>query len=50
MVGRVEVMGCVVVLVDFNKCDFGGQRHGQWMQQRGSGGATTWAVGAAAWI
>ena len=34
--------------VDFNRCDFGGQRHGQWMQQRGSGGATTWAIGAAA--
>ena len=33
--------------VDFNRCDFGGQRRGQWMQQRGSGGATTWAVGAA---
>ena len=36
--------------VDFNRCDFGGQWHGQWMQQRGSGGATTWAVGAAAWV
>ena len=34
--------------VDFNRCDFGGQRHGQWMQQRGSGGATTWVVGVAA--
>ena len=36
--------------VDFNRCDFGGQRHGQWMQQRGSGGATTWAIGATAWV
>ena len=36
--------------VDFNRCDFGGQRGGQWMQQRGSGGATTWAVDATAWV
>ena len=50
MVGRVEVMGCVVVWVDFNKCDFGGQQRGQWMQWHRFGGAATWAVGAAAWI
>ena len=36
--------------VDFNMCDFGRKRHGLWMQQRGSGGATTWAIGAAAWV
>ena len=36
--------------VDFNRCDFGGQRRGQQMQRRGSGGATTWAVDAAAWV
>ena len=36
--------------VDFNRCDFGGQRHGQWMQRHGSSGATTWAIGAAAWV
>ena len=50
MVGRVEVMGCVVVWVDFNKCDFGGQQRGQWMQWHRFGGATTWVVGAATWI
>ena len=36
--------------VDFNRCDFGGQRHGQWMQRHGSSGATTWAIGATAWV
>ena len=35
--------------VDFNRCDFGGQRRGQWMQWHGSG-ATTWAVGVVAWV
>nr|POE58114.1 hypothetical protein CFP56_30407 [Quercus suber] len=47
VMGHVEVMGCVVVWIDFNRCDFGGQLHGQWMQQHGSGGAATWAVGFA---
>ena len=36
--------------VDFNRYDFGGQRRGQWMQRRGFGGATTWVVGAMAWV
>ena len=36
--------------VDFNRCDFGGQQRGRWMQRRGSGGAMTWAVGAAMWV
>ena len=46
----VEVMGHVVVWVDFNRYDFGGQGRGQWMQRRGFGGATTWVVGAMAWV
>ena len=36
--------------VDFNRCDFGGQRRGQWMQRHGSGGAMTSAVGVATWV